>query len=398
MKSEQYHIAGLIAKSLRGHLSAEEQRALQAWIDADQQNRELFDSLQDSGQLQQELDFIAGIDVDHAWHRIVGVRRHAGLKRVIRYLGYAAAVVLVACGVWWFTRQDIGPAEPQVSGTGNIFYNDVMPGSSKATLILSDGRQVDLVPGIGELKEQDGTTIERGADGLSYRDIVRDDSPLIYNTVVVPKTGTYQLTLADGTRVWLNAMSELRFPVHFGTTERAVYLKGEAYFEVQHHRDWPFRVDVEGTQVEVLGTHFNINAYDGVRATLAEGGIRIVHQSVQRILTPGEEAVVDNGITVQAANLSKALAWKEGEFYFKSDGIEEIMGQLSRWYDLTIDFKGPVPDERFNGTISRSAGLMEVLEMLSFLTGAHFELRDRHVTVRFPLDRQQMLTHKTISE
>src|SRR5690606_9921653 len=155
-----------------------------------------------------------------------------------------------------------------------------------------------------------------GSEGaLTYATSDNRDEHLIYNTLVIPKAGTYQLTLSDGSKIWLNAMSELRFPVHFGDKERVVQLKGEAYFEIAHDASRPFKVEVDGTQVEVLGTHFNINSYTQVTATLLQGAISISNPSGAERLIPGQEARVGERITLHNANIEKTIAWKNGDFY-----------------------------------------------------------------------------------
>src|SRR5690606_12335185 len=162
-----------------------------------------------------------------------------------------------------------------------------------------------------------------------------------------------------------------------------VYLKGEAYFEIAHDASKPFRVEVGGTQVEVLGTHSNINSYTQVTATLLEGAINISNPSGAQRLKPGQEARVGEHITLHDANIEKAMAWKNGDFYFKSDDIREIMEQLSRWYDIAVHFENELPLRKFSGNIQRSVNLSEVLEMLSYVSDAKFEVSGQQVSVRF---------------
>ncbi len=382
MKLDQYQIAELIGKYLWGQLSEEEEEVLQRWLDADEQHRLLLESFRDTEEVQSDLDFLKEIDVEVAWSGMRRRNRRLHVKKVLRYVGYAAAVVLLAYSWTWFS-QSRHPAVPNISQTGNIFHNDVMPGGNKAQLILSDGRTVDLEAYNKVLEEQDGTQIMGDGGALTYVGSFHHDNESIYNTLVIPKAGTYQITLSDGTKVWLNALTELRFPVHFNANERVVQLKGEAYFEVAHDSSKPFKVEVDGTQIEVLGTHFNINSYAGVTATLVEGAISIANSSGSEVLKPGEEARVGERITLHTANIAKAVAWKNGDFYFKSDDMGEIMEQLSRWYDLSIRFENEPPKARFNGSIQRSVNLSEVLEMLSYMSGAAFEVNGQQVSVRF---------------
>ncbi|SEL62904.1 FecR family protein [Parapedobacter koreensis] len=384
MRPNQYHIAELISKYLRNQLSEEGQVILQHWLEEHEDNRRLLESFRNMEQVQQDIDFIRGIDAEVAWSKMRRQSHGLRWKRIMhamRYVGYAATITIV---LWiWFSRPQDTVAKPNRTEVGNIFYNDVKPGGNKAQLILSDGRTVDLRAYADKLQEQDGTEIVGSEGSLTYAAKAMDNGDLIYNTLLIPKAGTYHLTLSDGTKVWLNAMSELTFPVHFGHKERTVQLKGEAYFEVAPDATKPFLVEVGGAQVHVLGTHFNINAYAQVAATLLEGAITISNKGKVQSLKPGEEAQVGHDITLQPANIEKAIAWKNGDFYFKSDDIKEIMAQLSRWYDISVNFEDEPPTERFNGNIQRSSNLSEVLDMLSYASGATFEVSGQQVSVRF---------------
>lgn len=382
MKPNEYHIAELIGKYLWGQLSEQEEAELQHWLDEDERNQLLLDSFRNTEAAQGDIGFIQGIDVDVAWSKIRQQHSRLRLRRALRYVGYAASVALIACSWLWFSQPD-DQRTSRTTEAGNIFHNDVQPGGNKAQLILSDGHTVDLRTYTDELQEQDGTQIVGSEGALTYATSDNHDEELIYNTLVIPRAGTYQLTLSDGSKIWLNAMSELRFPVHFGEKERVVYLKGEAYFEIAHDASKPFRVEVGGTQVEVLGTHFNINSYTQVTATLLEGAINISNPSGAQRLKPGQEAKVGEHITLHDANIEKAMAWKNGDFYFKSDDIREIMEQLSRWYDIAVHFENELPLRKFSGNIQRSVNLSEVLEMLSYVSDAKFEVSGQQVSVRF---------------
>ncbi len=382
MRPNQYDIAALISKYLRNNLSEEEGIIMQQWLDEKEENKRLLESFRDGGRAQQDIDFIGGINVGAAWVKMQRRQRQQRVKRIIRYTSYAAAVLIFA-GAWLWFSPSTQPSLRETTQTGNVYHNDVLPGGNKAQLMLSDGRAVDLEAYLDELRERDGTEILGGEGQLTYSNLDLAVTELIYNTIVVPKAGTFQLTLSDGTKVWINAMSELRFPVQFDEQERIVHLKGEAYFEVAHDADRPFVVEVNGTQVEVLGTHFNINSYAQVTTTLVKGAVRVSNETGEQLLKPGQEARVGERITLHAANIAKTMAWKNGDFYFRSDNIQDIMGQLSRWYDFEIHYKGDIPSEGYNGNISRAVNLSEVLEMLSYASGTVFEVNGRQVVVKF---------------
>ena len=387
MNLDPYHIADLVTRYLQGTLTAHEVEALERWIDARAENRALFEALRDEAAMEGDMAFFDRLDMDAAWEQVAERRRkRAGRKAWWRVgIAAAAACVLVLAGMLWLgrdgERRRVAQAVRPVAVTGN----DVEPGGQRALLRLSDGRTVDLASLQGPMQEQDGTTISGTKGELNYIDapgVATEE--LLYNVLEVPKAGMYNLTLSDGTKVWMNAMSELRFPTRFGENDRKVFLKGEAYFEVAPDATRPFRVAVNGTVVEVLGTHFNVNSYKAVTTTVLEGAVKVMHATQAELLKPGQQARVDTGIVVEPADLVKVAAWKNGDFYFKSDGIVDIMEQLARWYDLSVVYAGDVPyDKAFNGSIKRDVNLSEVLDILAFATRATFNINDREVTVQF---------------
>lgn len=390
VSTDPFHITQLISKHLCGTITKAEEEILNQWLEERVENRETFEEMKSEQQSQQDLDFFEQLDVDAAWEKVstdtkAGDNAFTGQK-VARYAIYAAAVALLVFVSWmgWsrFNTQINDPAIANVQRAGN----DVMPGSQKAVLLLSDGSRVDLAKDSGSLKELDGTTIAQHDGEIVYlnKDENKANPATIYNTLVVPKAGMYNLTLSDGTKVWVNAMSQLKFPVQFGAKDRRVSLEGEAYFEVAHDPDKPFIVETNGTQVKVLGTHFNINSYKSVTATLVEGAVEVIHDRESVLLRPGQQAAVTSEIVVHEADIEKAIAWKNGEFYFKSDDIAEIMGQLSRWYDVAVKYDEDIPEGlSYYGNISRSAKLSEALAILSFITDATFKIDGREVTVQF---------------
>jgi transmembrane sensor len=219
----------------------------------------------------------------------------------------------------------------------------------------------------------------------------KDDMPTktVYNTIETPKGGQYRIDLPDGTMVWLNAGSSLRYPNRFAGQERKVALTGEAYFEVAKNKQMPFRV-VSGKQVvEVLGTHFNINAYTdeaSVKTTLLEGSVNVLLQETHQseLLNPGQQAVVKyNGssIVVQPVKVEEAVAWKNGYFMFVDADLESIMRQLARWYDVEVAYEGNLGSLKFGGMVSRSKSIAQTLRILELTGNVRFKVAGRRVTV-----------------
>ncbi len=387
MASDSYYIAQLIYAYLRDTLTQEEEEVLFRWIAENDKNRQTFELLTDENRSQESLNFLESLDVEAAWQKVQANRKPAiGGTAIVKRTKYVAAVIAFAMLVGaWFVWSGPFDSETALTAQYQLLENDALPGRQRAILHLSDGRSIDLESEQLGVNEQDGTTIRNAQGALTYVGNGGSGAELLYNMVEVPKAGTYYLELADGTRVWMNAMSELKFPVQFGDNQRKVFLKGEAYFEVARHPTTPFIVDVDGKSIEVLGTHFNVNAYgEDVSTTLLEGAVRVSNDTEERVLSPGEMASVGKQITVKQADLKKAIAWKDGEFYFKSDHIGEIMGQVARWYDVGLVFKGAYPAKKgYSGSISRDVNMSQVLEMISYVSGAKFVVEDNKVVIEF---------------
>ncbi|MGN7820847.1 FecR family protein [Chitinophaga sp. 22536] len=381
--------AALILRCLRGEATSAEQQQLQIWLAADPRHEALFRDLQDPEQLAAGIAFQETIDVQADWEAVQAristpppVRRPVWIKLA----AWTAAAAAVVTGiVWLYSRPENSRDARIVADQSHTFRNDVLPGGNQAVLQLGNGKTVTLGgKGSQTITEADGTTIQRGNGSLVYTDANDSATTSLYNTLTTNRAGQYQLTLEDGTKVWLNAASSLTFPVHFNGTERKVALTGEGYFEVAANARQPFKVTVNGVDVLVLGTSFNIGAYDHtVNTTLVSGAVKVQLPSKRSWqLVPGQQARVQHEqVSITYADTEKAIAWKEGIFYFKDDDLRDIMEQVARWYDLELDFKGPLPTGKISGNISRQARLSQVLEMLNYVSGAHFDIRGRKVSV-----------------
>jgi len=223
---------------------------------------------------------------------------------------------------------------------------------------------------------------------LAYNDnSIATTNMVMYNTITTPRGGQYQLVLADGTKVWLNAASSLKFPTAFAGDERRVELTGEGYFEVLHNDKKPFLVDTRNGIIQVLGTHFNINAYDNemtVNTTLLEGSIKVFNESAFVILKPGQQSVINKRGEIRinkGIDVDEVVAWKNGKFQFgEAMSIEMIMRQLARWYDIEVEYKTKETGH-IGGSISRNVNVSKVLEMMEMTGAAKFQVNGRNVTV-----------------
>jgi transmembrane sensor len=276
--------------------------------------------------------------------------------------------------------------------------NDLPPGSNRATLTLDDGSTIalDSTATIGALAQQGNTRITNRATGqLIYR-TTNDhrESTVFYNTISTARGGQYQLLLPDGTKVWLNAASSLRFPTAFTGKERIVALKGEAYFEVAKNTALPFRVKInEEAGVEVLGTRFNLNAYEdepAIRTTLLEGSVRMNNGPSTALLKPGQQAQLTGTQNIRITddvNTKEIVAWTNNRFYFKSAGIRTIMRQLSRWYDVDVEYSNGAGDgeskssARFNAEIPRNTYASDILKALELTGKVKFRIEGKKIIV-----------------
>jgi ferric-dicitrate binding protein FerR (iron transport regulator) len=263
----------------------------------------------------------------------------------------------------------------------------ITPGGNKAILTLADGSVIALDEAANGALATDGSAhIEKLADGqISYHDGAAT-GPTGFNTIATPRGGQYQVILPDGTKAWLNAASSLRYPTAFTGSERRIELTGEGYFEVAPNAAQPFYVTVNGMAVKVLGTHFNVSAYDdddSMHTTLLEGAVEVEKGSGKQLLQPGQQAILKrNGTTITTRNVDTeaVVAWKNGVFTFDSD-LAAIMRQIARWYDVTVDFKGNVASKSFTANIPRYRHISEVLTMLEYTKAVQFSIEGRKVTV-----------------
>lgn len=283
---------------------------------------------------------------------------------------YAAAVIILLCAgvLFWINKQPAPASASKPQMTALTPVDD----DSKVFLTLADGSRHALDNRqSGVLQTEEGLRIEQSPDGgIAYKkEIPGNLDTTRYNTVTTLRGGQYQLTLPDGTRVWLNAASSLKFPVSFSETTRTVMLSGEGYFEVAKDASRPFIVKVNDMQVNVLGTHFNIMAYKEehtVETTLIEGTVQLSNEGERAILDPGQQgSLSEHGkFSISRPDLRTVMAWKNGEFRFVDENVEAIMRQIARWYDLSVDYKGDLSDIRLSGTLSKKEDVSHLLEIL----------------------------------
>ncbi|EHQ25926.1 FecR family protein [Mucilaginibacter paludis] len=291
-------------------------------------------------------------------------------SQVMRYAAAAAVLIFSAIGTYFYLK----PAQQQ-HVLSQAAKKDFTPGGNKAVLTLSNGTTIVLNNARnGNLAQQGFTAVHKKSNGLLAYQVNPGDhqagvvAPSGFNTITTPRGGQYQVILPDGTKVWLNSVSSIRFPVAFNGNSRQVETTGEVYFEVAKDKQKPFMVSSGGQMVTVLGTHFNIMAYADeyhIVTTLLEGSVKISKGNLSRIIKPGEQALVDEGITVSDADTNDAVAWKNGVTSFNEADIKTIMRKVSRWYDVDVEYQGPVSNRLFTGAISRQSNLSGLLKILA---------------------------------
>ena len=308
------------------------------------------------------------------------------------WLRVAAGILLFAgCFIYYFVHTHPPVKQLALIRQKPQLKNDVSPGGNKAILTLANGSKIDLNDvKNGVLASQGKTVLKKDKDGqLIYEapDGKAKDSSSIYNTITIPKGGQFQIVLSDGSKVWLNSASSITFPTAFSKTERKVTVTGEVYFEVAKNKHLPFRVVAGKQTVEVLGTHFNINAYsdeDAIKTTLIEGSVKVSADSQNAILKPEQQSSILNNkqgrISINTVDTDDVLAWKNGNFQFEKAEIQLIMREASRWYDVDIKYESELPPRRFTGSISRNVNLSELLKMLKY-TGINFKIEGKTIIV-----------------
>jgi transmembrane sensor len=324
---------------------------------------------------------------NHEGAKIVSMQQPAKRK----FIWVAASILLIVVSVSLFLLMGKNTSTSAVStAPKKQTTNDVMPGASGAILKLDDGSSIVLDNASnGNLVQQGNTLVVKSGSAISYvKDNAQGEKQIHYNTVETPKGRQFQLVLEDGTKVWLNAASSIRFPVAFVGKQRIVEITGEAYFEVSKNKQKAFQVMCNGAIVEVLGTHFNVNAYtdeEAMNTTLLEGSVKIVNGKNQKIIKPGEQAQIHNDgnlNTMANVNVDEVVAWKNNSFLFDNTDVKKLMRQLSRWYDVDVVFKGTTNEPlTFNGTISRYATLSTVLRMLESTGDVKFSIEGKRIIV-----------------
>lgn len=370
-------VKSLIERYNNGTLSKEERAMLESWYISEVQSNKDYQGLEEN---------LAKLD--HDFLHIIGAEKKKGSRLWPRVAVAASFFAVLGLSLYFYSSKS-----PDKVELANGEVADINPAGNKAYLTLGNGKRIALTgAGNGTIAEQTGVQITKTADGQLVYTIAENksgsSSPLEYNTIETPNGGKYEIALPDGTHVWMNAASSLRYPASFASLkERRVELYGEAYFQVAKDKQHPFIVKTAQQEVKVLGTHFNINSYADepeTKTTLLEGSVSIsgLNSEKSKILAPGQQAVFKNDeIKIGEADIDQALSWKNGDFVFVGEDLKAVMRQVARWYDVEIEYQGNVNSSGVVSTLSRTKKLSQLLKLLQINLGVHFKVEGRRVLV-----------------
>ena len=385
-----FQLARIIAASLRGKANDEEQRTLREWLSVSTRNKKIYDGFKDGKRLEQKIVESQQInwknDYQHFITKRQRARKNRRMKTIIRYAAILT-LPIVAAGIFLLQKND----QQAIVSISEV----IKPGEHKAVLITGGGERITLSDStLSPIQEQNGMIVNVMNNKVFYTlpedSLCTQESP-IFNTLQIPRGGEYFLTLADGTEVWLNAETEIRYPVQFTGNKRVVYLDGEAYFTVAPDKKKPFTVVSTHASVSVLGTQFNFRAYpdeQDVQTTLVSGSVIMQSEKYkQQIkLVPGEQGVLEKrsaNLTKQEVNTYLYTAWKDGRFAFRDARLEDLFNILARWYDLSVFYQSPeAKDIRFTGDLNKTDDFKSILKIIEQNERVTFTVNQRTVFIQ----------------
>lgn len=385
-----FQLARIIAASLRGKANDEEQRTLREWLSVSTRNEKIYDGFKDGKRLEQKIVESRQINWEKDYQQFITkrqrTRKNRRMKTIIRYAAILT-LPIVAASIFLLQKND----RQAIVSISEV----IKPGEHKAVLITGGGDRITLSDStLSPIQEQNGMIVNVMNNKVFYTlpedSLCTQESP-IFNTLQIPRGGEYFLTLADGTEVWLNAETEIRYPVQFTGNKRVVYLDGEAYFTVAPDKKKPFTVVSTHASVSVLGTQFNFRAYpdeQDVQTTLVSGSVIMQSEKYkQQIkLVPGEQGVLEKrsaNLTKQEVNTYLYTAWKDGRFAFRDARLEDLFNILARWYDLSVFYQSPeAKDIRFTGDLNKTDDFKSILKIIEQNERVTFTVNQRTVFIQ----------------
>lgn len=391
MSSSTDHNEKLLQKYLDGQCTVAEAEELYAWLKSSGlhrsvlavMQREFEKTMEEHHEIPAELSdrIETRLLQDISREKVVKFRQRSRA----RWVAAAATLLLLVTGIYYYTNS-VSPRKTLAANTSAMAdTSDVAPGTNKAILILANGDTVTL-DSTGNQVISQGQTLVRQKNGQLEYAVQGNGDGVVYNTLTVPRGGQFNIVLPDGSRVWMNAASSMRYPTAFNGNSRVVELQGQAYFEVAHDAHKPFSVKVNDLEVQVLGTRFDVMAYadeKSINTTLLEGLVNVKNGAMEQQLRPGQQAIVNpatGNMVVRAVDVDQVIAWKTGFFEFDNASLDDILRQLARWYDIDISYNQTGSERLYGGRISRHLPLSDILHMLE-ANGPIFSLSGRKLTV-----------------
>lgn len=385
---QKLRISQLIALKATSALTCEEENELNEWINSSVYNAEEYDIILKS--ISKSDNYFYSMDMKSEW-KSLQKRRNSKFKRISLTILKYAVVIILPISVFFIT-QNISPAKKQSPRISKVI--DILPGETQGVLTLANGKKLKLtnnkqdttynVSGFIISKTKNTLVCSKKLEVASKIEKVEEK----YNTLKIPKKGEYSLMLSDGTKVWLNSETELRFPEEFLGTNRNVFLKGEAYFDVAKDRSKPFYIHINNVLIEVLGTSFNVEARDNsneIKATLVEGSILMNDNKSFLRISPNQQVIYNklkSEITSKEVNVRKYISWKNGMFYFDNEELSVILEQLSRWYGVDIFYMNPsLKLLKFSVEVKRYENISKIIKMIEKTNKVKFEVKNNSIIV-----------------
>jgi transmembrane sensor len=370
----------------REELSEEELAELRLWLMESPRNEELFDELSNAAKWDKEIEKWKGKDPDPTWNKItkrlesISPESFKKKRESGRYLIAASVLfIMLSAGLYFLLVKNQTKKLPVIAEKSQV--KEILPSGGGAILTLSNGNAMalDSLSAGMQTKQDNIVILKTDSEALAYKTTAATVGEEKFNTLTTSRGNQYHLVLSDGTSVWLNATSSLRFPVSFNSPERKVELKGEAYFEVTRNKEKPFIVDIgKSTSVRVLGTHFNVKAYPDelvTGVTLLEGSVTVNNSKDSVKVKPDQTLRINNQgkLNIEKANLEQVMAWRSKLFWFKNASFGEVMRELSRWYEMDVFYKGDIR-ESYTGILPGNLPLSNVLHILEKGGNVHFTI------------------------
>jgi ferric-dicitrate binding protein FerR (iron transport regulator) len=372
----------LIAEKQRA-LTSEERQILEEWLKERAANKDLYNSINNEAWIAEKLKELSAFNSNKAFLKFTKSTEKQSLKLLEKALRIAAVLIPFLFGIYFlFLNDKPQEVDPVVS------ESLIQPGSSKAILQLADGTLIDLEKEETRIATENGAVIDNNKKEIVYHSGVPGPRKVEYNSIEIPRGGEYQLVLSDGTKVWLNSETSIRFPVVFSGKTRELQLSGEAYFEVAENKDIPFILHTSGIDIHVTGTAFNVRAYSNEKnmaATLVEGEVNVIQNQTKEAhrLKPGQQAVVSGPETqIGEVNVEQFVAWKNGRIYFENNSLEEILSNLERWYDVEVSFTDErLKALRFSIDVERYTEFNRVFEIIELTRKVKFNINENQIIV-----------------